>query len=214
MWRLKPRGSYMLGSNALPCSCMRVTRSSGRPNFPGSLFVSYGIHIKMVHVSELHGPSLSASGSLWRVFFFCLPSTGVFATSPAKRPHVADSNFHWFDFVFMLVSWTPFYPSLSVDSSGVPARLCSLRVILLLEDVGTTGDPHDQVQQMKYTNANSRSWLLYVLTASWIASGATQCLFAAMFFDGLPSVWYSMVWCAMLFHGYYYGGPFNRTEYC
>lgn len=35
--------------------------------------------------------------------------------------------------------------SLYLDYSGVPARLCSLRVILLLEDMGTTGDPHDKV---------------------------------------------------------------------
>lgn len=31
----------------------------------------------------------------------------------------------------------------SSDSSGMPTRLCSLRVILLLEDMGATGDPDD-----------------------------------------------------------------------
>lgn len=29
---------------------------------------------------------------------------------------------------------------------GVPTRLCSMRVILLLEDMGPTGDPDDEVR--------------------------------------------------------------------
>lgn len=33
-------------------------------------------------------------------------------------------------------------------SAGQPSRLCSLRVILLLEDMGATGDPDDEVRSV------------------------------------------------------------------